>query len=132
MKRLSFFVMLLITMLYGCGIQLDGNWDVSGEFFPGDPFAITLKIEDGQMAPTVHYSDLKGVDRDIAICDFHFDEDTQRFSFSFNPFSKQQDCNTLHQAFLVDGQFGYASFTATIKDANGAIVGRLRGINKTD
>ena len=129
MKRAVFLILLLIWGL-GCGPDVDGTWDVSGEFFPARTFSMVLRVDDGVV--TADFSDENGQTRDIVVCDLHYNGDSGQVDFAFNPFSKTQDCASLQDVYLFRGSMGYAVIAGDLKDVNDKTVGRLRAVKRLE
>ncbi len=129
MKVIKWMLLIVALFLFGCGPDLDGKWNASGEFYPDDPFNMVVTVQDGRIKGA-HYSDLNGLDKDIVICDFKWNQETNDISFSFNPQEKVQDCNSMKTVFVFQGKMGYALISGNIIDLNNKEVGVLRALKR--
>ena len=129
MKK-AILLLLSLVWIVGCGPDVDGTWDASGEFFPGKIFSMAMKV--GDSAATAEFTDMKGQSQNIVICDLRYDGDSGRVSFAFNPFSQTQDCASLQDVYLFNGTMGYAVIAGELKDVNDKVVGRLRAVKRLE
>jgi len=131
MRRLWLIIGALI-LIQGCGPDVDGTWDGSGDFFPGFPFSVVISINDGK--PSAEFRDSHGQRVQIAVCDLEYNSDNNSIRFAFNPFAKEQKCEALHKVYLFKGSMGYGVMTGEIRDVtnNNKIVGRFRAIKRLE
>ncbi len=127
------FLLLAVLMLWviGCGPDIVGQWDGSGEFFQGRTFSVQFVIHDNHTVSGV-FTDRQISGKSIVICDLHYNEDTGAVSFTFNPYADQdkQTCADLQNVYLFKGSMGYGVIAGEIQGSEGKQVGQFRALKK--
>jgi len=126
MKKTLLIVFPLI-FIWGCGPDISGQWQGSGEFFQGHTFSISFTVGDSNKI-SADFTDNKGLSKQIVVCDLHHNRETGEVSFSFNPFADTQDCATLHDVYLFQGELGYGVITGELRDVNDKTIGIFRAL----
>jgi len=123
------FLLMLIPILFlaGCGPDVVGDWQGSGEFSPGRNFSIHFSVNDEGMA-LGDFTDNQGIDKQVVICDLRYNKETGSVKFSFNPFAKTQDCSAMQNVYLFQGKMGYGVIAGELRDINDKFVGQLRAL----
>lgn len=114
-------------LLVGCGPDIAGQWQGSGDFFPGHTFSIQFSVKnEGKISG--NFTDNRGNTKQVVICDLRYNGDTGRVTFSFNPFANTQDCAALQDVYLFKGDMGYGVIAGKLMDINDKPVGQFRAL----
>ena len=128
MKK-AFLLLFPLILTVGCGPDVKGTWDGSGEFFPGKVFSIVLKVGD---VATAEFTDMQGHTRNIVVCDLRYDKDSRMVSFAFDPSSQTQDCASLDNIYRFKGTMGYGVIAGELLGLDDKSVGRLRALKRLE